>query len=131
LQLAPTIGAARVGDVGEAEQRRVGGDLGAEAEDVEGRDARLAGEASREGGVHRRREEGRQVGGTAAMTAGARPTFGASQTMMCCAPAACSESTIEPTLAANECAVARIVAGMLAPPPIAVRRRARRCRRRR
>ena len=40
--------------------------------------------------------------------------------MMCCAPAACSASTIVPTFAANEVAVARIVAGMLAPPPIAV-----------
>ena len=36
------------------------------------------------------------------MTAGARPRFGASQTTMCWAPAACSASTIEPTLAAND-----------------------------
>ena len=53
------------------------------------------------------------VAGPAAITAGARPRFGASQTMMCCAPAACSASTIEPTLAANDVAVARIVPGML------------------
>jgi len=39
---------------------------------------------------------------------------------MCWAPAACSASTIEPTLAANEFAVARIVPRTPAPPLIAV-----------
>jgi hypothetical protein len=55
-------GAARVGDVGEAEQRGVGRDLRAEAEDVEGRDAGLAGEAGREGDVHRCRQVGGEPG---------------------------------------------------------------------
>ena len=46
-------GAARVADVGEAEERRIRRDLRAEAEEVEGRDARLAGQAGRERDVHR------------------------------------------------------------------------------